>query len=139
MNKNTMQASKIQTYDDLIEEKKRLEALLIVNKEQVSTNWVEMKKEFEPVNNIIGFFSKLTTRDKSNPLVNIGIDVAGDLVLRKFLLARAGWATRILVPLLLKNYSSNVLADKGRSFLQKVKHWLKADKNGRPDTVHEEL
>ena len=134
MNKNT-----IETYDDLLEEKKRLEALLVINKEQVSTNWVEMKKEFEPVNNILSFFSKMTTRDKSNPLVNMGIDVAGDLVLRKILLARAGWATRLVVPFLLKNYSSNVLADKGKSFLQRVKHWFKTGKNGSAETLHEEF
>ena len=134
MNKN-----KIQTYDDLVEEKKRLEALLIVNKEQISTNWVEMKQEFEPVNNIIGFFGKLTTRDKSNPLVNMGIDVAGDLVLRKILLARAGWATRLVIPYLVKNFSSNVLADKGRSFFQRIRHWLKTDKNGQPQPVHEDF
>src|SRR5215204_182908 len=134
MNKNT-----IETYEDLLEEKKRLEALLVINKEQVSTNWVEMKKEFEPVNNILSFFSKMTTRDKSNPLVNMGIDVAGDLVLRKILLARAGWATRLVVPFLLKNYSSNVLADKGKSFLQRVKHWFKTGKNGRAETLHEEF
>lgn len=132
MNKNT-----IQTYDDLLEEKKRLEALLAINKEQVSTNWVEMKKEFEPVNNILSFLSKMTTRDKSNPLVNMGIDVAGDLLLRKILLARAGWATRLVVPYLLKNYSSNVLA--GKSFFQRVKHWLKTGKDGKSQTVHEEF
>lgn len=134
MNKN-----KIQTYDDLVEEKKRLEALLIVNKEQISTNWVEMKQEFEPVNNIIGFFGKLTTRDKSNPLVNMGIDVAGDLVLRKILLARAGWATRLVIPYLVKNFSSNVLADKGKSLFQRIRHWLKTDKNGQPQPVPEDF
>ena len=134
MNKN-----KIQTYHDLVEEKKRLEALLIVNKEQISTNWVEMKQEFEPVNNIIGFFGKLTTRDKSNPLVNMGIDVAGDLVLRKFLLARAGWATRLVIPYLVKNYSSNVLVDKGRSLFQRIRQWLRTDKNGQPQPVNEEF
>ena len=63
MNKN-----KIQNYDDLLEEKKRLEAICWPSKKQISTNWVEMKKEFEPINNVISFFSKLTTRDKSNPL-----------------------------------------------------------------------
>ena len=133
MNKNT-----IQSYDDLLEEKKRLEQLLIVHKEQISTNWIEMKKEFEPVNNVISFFSKLTTRDKTNPLVNIGIDVAGDLVLRKILLARFGWATRLVVPFLLKNYSSNVLADKGKSFIHKIRQWLKSNKNGKAETVPEQ-
>lgn len=134
MNKNA-----IQTYDDLLEEKKRLEALLVVNKEQISANWVEMKKEFEPVNNILSFLSKMTTRDKSNPLLNMGIDVAGDLLLRKMLFAKAGWATRLVVPYLLKNYSSNMLADKGKSLFQRVKHWLKSGKNGKSETLHKEF
>lgn len=134
MNKN-----QIQKYDDLLEEKKRLEQLLAVQKEQISTNWIEMKKEFEPVNNVVSFFSKLTTRDKSNPLVNMGIDVAGDLLLRKILLAKFGWATRLVVPFLLKNYSSNVIADKGKSFIHKIKHWLKNNRNGRSEPVHEQF
>lgn len=134
MNKN-----KIQTYDDLVEEKMRLEQLLIVQKEQLSGNWVAMKKEFQPVNNFISFFSKLTTRDKTNPLVNMGIDVAGDLLLRKILLAKMGWATRLVVPFLLKNYSSNVFAEKGKSFIHKLKHWLKSNKNGNSEPVHEQL
>ena len=134
MNKN-----RIQTYDDLLEEKKRLEQLLSFQKEQISANWVEMKEEFRPVNNVVSFFNKMVSRDKSNPLVNIGIDVAGDLVLRKILLARAGWATRLVVPFLLKNYSSNVLAHKGKSFFQKIKHILKINKNGRHEPAHEEF
>jgi len=134
MNKN-----KIQTYDDLIEEKKRLEQLLSFQKEQISANWIEMKQEFQPVNNIISFFSKLTTRDKTNPLVNMGIDVAGDLVLRKIILAKTGWATRLVVPFLLKNYSSNVFAEKGKSLIQKLKHWLKSNKNGKSEPVHEQF
>ena len=132
-----MNKKHIQTYDDLIEEKERLEGLLTIQKEQILTNWTEMKKEFEPVNNVISFFSKLTTRDKSNPLVNMGIDVAGDLFLRKILLAKAGWATRLVVPFLLKNYSSNVVADKGKSFIHKVKSWLRSNKNGKSETADE--
>jgi hypothetical protein len=130
---------KIQTYDDLVEEKKRLEALLIVQKENISSNWLEMKEEFKPINNIISFFGKLTSRDKSNPLVNMGVDIAGDLVLRKFILARAGWLTRIVVPYLLKNYSSNVFADKGKSFIQKLKHWIKGTKNGNAEPVYDQF
>lgn len=134
-----MNKKNIQSYDDLLEEKKRLEQLLSVQKDQISANWVEMKEEFKPLNNMVGFFSKITTRDKSNPLVNFGIDVAGDLVLRKILLARFGWATRLVVPFLLKNYSSNVIADKGKSLFQKIKHILKINNNGKPEPAHEQF
>ena len=37
--------NKIQTYDDLIEEKKRLEQLIFTQKEVISSNWVEIKQE----------------------------------------------------------------------------------------------
>lgn len=133
MNKN-----KIQSYDDLIEERKRLEALLIVDKEKIANNWAELKHELAPINNAIGFLGKFTSRDKSNPLINLGVTLAGDLLLRRFLLARAGWATRVVVPFLVKNVSSNILADKGKSLFQRIKHWLKTDKNGQPHTSHKE-
>lgn len=129
----------IETYEDLLEEKSRLQKLLDVQKQEISNNWVAMKAEFEPVKNVATFLGKLTTRDKSNPLINFGIDIAGDLVLRKLLLAKFGWATRLVVPFLLKNYSSNVFADKGKSFLHRIKNILKRDKNGTPEaSFHQE-
>lgn len=130
---------KIQTYDDLVEEKKRLEELLTVQKHTISSNWVEMKEEFKPVNNIIAFFGKLTSRDKSNPLVNMGIDIGGDILLKRIILARAGWLTRLAVPYILKNYSSNVFAEKGKSLVHRLKHWLKGQKNGVSRAVREEF
>lgn len=130
---------KIQTYDDLLEEKKRLEELLVVQKQAISSNWVEMKDGLKPVNSIFAFFGKLTHRDKSNPLVNMGIDIGGDILLKRILLARAGWFTRLAVPYLLKNYSSNVLGNKGKSFVHRIKHWLKSRRNGDLHSVREEF
>ena len=108
--------------------------MLAVHKANVSANWAELKEELKPVNNVFSFLGKLTTRDKTNPLVNIGIDVAGDLLLRKMLLAKAGWAIRFVVPFLLKNYSSNVFTEKAKPFIQGVRNWLKGD-NGQPEPV----
>jgi hypothetical protein len=130
---------KIQTYDDLVEERKRLEELLVVQKQQLSSNWVEMKEGLKPVNNVFAFFGKLTHRDKSNPLVNMSLDIAGDVLLKRILLARAGWFIRIALPYVLKNYSSNIFADRGKSLVHKVKHWLKSRKNGQAHVVREEL
>lgn len=132
-----MNKKKIETYDDLLEEKKRLEQLLIVNKEQVAANWIEVKNELQPVNNVFALLGKFTRRDKSNPLLNVGLNVAGDLVLKRFILARFGWLTRMIVPILVKNYSSNVFADKGRSVVQKIKHWLRSRKNGQEPVSHD--
>ena len=132
-----MNSKKIQSYDDLLEEKQRLEQLLILKKEEISSNWTEVKQEFAPVNNAIAFLGKFTKRDKSNPLLNLGLNVAGDLVLRRYILARFGWFTRVIVPILLKNYSSNVFADKGKSFVHKIREWLRSRRNGHEPASQE--
>ena len=132
-----MNKKKIKSYDDLLEEKQRLEQLLASKKEQISADWLDVKREFEPVNNVFAFLGKFTKRDKSNPLLNAGLNIAGDLVLRRYLLARFGWVTRAVVPILLKNYSSNVFADKGRSLVHKIKHWFRSRRNGHEPVSHE--
>ena len=121
-------SKRIQTYDDLLEEKKRLQELLPVHKEQLHYSWGEMKESFKPVSNVFAFFGKMAKRDKTNPLLNIGIDVAGDVLLRKILLAKAGWLTRFAVPFLVKNYSSNVLSGKATNLLGRLRELFRKDK-----------
>jgi hypothetical protein len=123
---------KIQTYSDLLEEKERLETLLTVQKQHVKNNWAEMKEEMKPVQNTFNFLGKLTKRDRSNPLLNFGIDVAGDVLLRRIVLARADWVTKLLLPVFVKNLSSNVFNKPG-SFIQKIKSLWKKEKHPTPE------
>ena len=104
---------KIQTYDDLIEEKKRLEALLAVQKDEIDTSWQGVKSSLNPLNNAASFLGKITRSDKSNPLLTVGIGFIGDLVLRKVF--KAGWLIRLVVPFVVKNYSSHLFASKGEN------------------------
>jgi hypothetical protein len=123
---------KIQSYNDLVEEKERLETLLNVQRQQIRNNWVEVKHELKPIQNTFDFLGKFTRRDKSNPLLNFGIDVAGDVLLKRILLARADWVTKLFLPVFLKNFSSNVLGKKGTLF-QKIKSWWSKDKHPDPE------
>jgi hypothetical protein len=61
----------------------------------------------------------MATRDHTGPLANFGIDFSIDLLVRKILLARAGWFTKIFVPFLVKNYSSHIISDEHRTNLAK--------------------
>jgi hypothetical protein len=71
------------------------------------------------------------TKDKSNPLLNATSDTLINLVVKKFLLAKTGWITRTIVPLLLKNYSSHVISDNKGSILKKIFSLIgKKNKNG---------
>jgi hypothetical protein len=55
-----------------------------------------------------------------------------DLVFKKMILGKAGWITRLTVPFLVKNFSSNKLAENKNTFLKKLRGWL-GNKNGKHD------
>ena len=110
----------IKTYNDLREEKERLKNLLVLQRQRVVEDWNGVKEEFAPVQNVFGTLGKMANGDKSNPLVNIGLKLASDLFLKNFVLAKAGWATKLAVPFVVKNFSSHLLAGKGKVFFSKL-------------------
>ncbi|MEP7258127.1 MAG: hypothetical protein ABI687_07065 [Flavitalea sp.] len=111
----------IKTYDDLLAEKERLKRQLDLDKKMIVVQWEGLKSELAPLKSAYGFVQKLTKSDKSNPLLNAGLGIASDLLLRRFIFARAGWLIKLAAPLLAKNYSSHFLAEQGSSFLGKLK------------------
>jgi len=92
---------------------KQEESLFLVNMEPV-----------EPVGHTISVMGKMFSRDKNNPILNLGVQKMIDIFVRKVLLARAGWITKLTVPLLLKNYSSHLIADHKKSWVQKLFSWI---------------
>lgn len=115
-------SKKIQTYNDLVEEKKRLETLVVVQKQQIKTSWDNLLQEATPVTSVFSHITKIFKGDKSNPAVNFGVKLASDVFIRKVVLAKADWVTRIVVPLLFRNYTSNILnSDKTKTVFGKVK------------------
>lgn len=127
-----MNNKKIQTYDDLLEEKKRLEILLASKKSDIKHDWQGVKTSLTPVTNVIGFFGKVSHRKHINPALDMGIDLVGDVLFRKILLSKADWVTKLLLPLFIKNYSSNVLGGvSGSTFFGKIRTMLKERKAKR--------
>ena len=123
----------IKTYADLCEERDRIKNLLVVQRQKIKDDWDELKGEFLPVKNAFGVVGKMTHADKSNPLVNIGLKLASDLFLKNFVLAKAGWVTKLAVPFVVKNYSSHLLAEKGGNFLGKVFNFFGKGKRRQHD------
>lgn len=130
----------IQTYEDLLAEKQRLKDLLKAQRELIRQDVREIKEELEPVRNAIGIAGKLFSRDGSNPLVSMGISRVIDLVMKKVLLSKAGWVTRLVVPFLMKNYSSHFVEENKGKFFSWITSLFskKKDKNGQPDEPEEE-
>ena len=129
----------ITTYQDLIEEKERLTLQLRYQKDLVRQDFNEIKEAFKPIQETISTVGRFATKDKKNWLLTGAADMIIDIVLKKVILGRAGWLTKLAVPLLAKNYSSHVIADnKGKILSSLFSFFSKKHENGKHVEEEEE-
>ena len=108
---------KIKTYEDLENEKLRLVALLRNHEDTIRTDLVQVGEGLQPLRNALNVVNKMATRDNRVPVINFGLEMGIDLFVRRFLLDRAGWFAKIVVPYLIKNYSSHILGEEKKKML----------------------
>jgi hypothetical protein len=117
--------SKIKTYEDLLQEEQRLVAQLKETEVLIRNDIAGVKEGLKPIGNVVRTIGKFTTRDKTNAFANFGLDFSVDLFVRRFLLARAGWFTKILIPYLIKNYSSHIISEQQRAkLMEKINNFF---------------
>lgn len=113
--------SKIRTYDELLQEEQRLQAVLKTQEDLIRLDLVAFKENLEPVKKVYDKVQKLFTRDNRVPFFNMGLEMGIDILLRRFLLAKAGWFAKTLVPYFVKNYSSHILGEeKRKAIIRKI-------------------
>lgn len=106
---------RVTNYDELQEEKKRLQQQLKVQGQQVKQDFNDIKEELKPVGSALSTAAMFITRaTKGNVLANLGINVAVDVLVKNFILSKAGWVTRKIIPYLVKNYASHVVEEPGK-------------------------
>ena len=88
-----------------------------------------LKEKLNPVEKVVGVVKNLTTPDTRNPLVNTGLNLAIDVLLRGFYMSKIGWLPKLIVPFVLKNVSSNLVNKKGKSISKILKSLI--GKNGK--------
>ena len=124
--------SKIRTYQDLLEEKKHLEDELVNKRELIRKDVADLKEEWRPITDLLSSLGKITTKGKTNPLLAIGIDIIGEVLVKNILLTRSGWITRLVVPFLAKNFSTHILNKDGTSiFRQLIDRFRNHKSNGQ--------
>jgi len=114
----------ITTYNDLLQEKQRLTLLLAERKILVKTEFEEIKLKLKPITNIIDVVEKVTSKDTSNPLLNSAIGMGVNFLLKNVLLRNAGWVTKLVLPVLAKNYLSHEV-DETKNFFSKIGNFVK--------------
>lgn len=130
--------SSIKTYEDLEAEEKRLQGLLYSHKENIKDSLAAVKANLNPFKQVAATAKRLFSRDRSNPMMKLGLDIGVDVVLRKFLLAKAGWFTKIVVPFFVKNYSSYFINEYKKSkLLQKIRGFFKEARKDVKETTED--
>lgn len=129
---------KIRTYNDLLREESRMQELVQAQKELVLYDLGGLQDSLQPATNALGFLGKITTRDNHNLLITAGMNRIIDIVIKRVVLARAGWLTRLTLPFLLKNYSSHYIAGHKDKWLQKLLSLIQKNGNGQAAPVPEE-
>jgi hypothetical protein len=121
----------METYKELLAEKARLESTLASKRILIRQDMEGLKDQFVPISHAFATIVKFFSADKKNPIVSAGVNFAGDVLLKRFLLARTGWITKLIVPYIVKNYSSHVinqnLNKNGENFLHKLGDKLKGE------------
>jgi hypothetical protein len=113
--------SKIRTYEHLLQEEQRLKQQLKSQELVIRQDLMGMKENFEPVRKVYDTVHKVFTRDNRVPVFNIGLEIGIDMLLRRFILARAGWFAKTFVPYIIKNYSSHIIGEeKRRAVVKKI-------------------
>ena len=106
----------IHSYKELLEEKQRLTLLLAERKVLVKAEFEDIKVKLKPAKAAWEWIQKLTSKDTSNPLLNAGIDVGVNLLLKKVLLRNAGFIVKLVMPFIVKNFLSHEVAEKENLF-----------------------
>jgi hypothetical protein len=119
----------ITTYEDLLQEKQRLKQKLVLQKADFRHHSAVLKEKFNPVEKVAGIVKNLTTPDTRNPVVNTGLNLAIDVLLRGFYISKIGWLPKLVVPFVLKNLSSNLVNKRGKSIVKTVRSLF--SKNGK--------
>ena len=129
--------SKIRTYEDLEAEEKRLQALLYSHKESVKDSFASFKENLKPWKLAMGTVSRIFHRDPSaSPFMKFGLDMGVDVLVRRFLLAKSGWFTKIIVPFIIKNYSTHIIKQrKTFGIIKKVKSFFTEAKKDAKETA----
>lgn len=120
---HSMPIAKINSVEDLRREKKRLKLELKKTELLIKEDFAWAKNELAPLR-VAGKFVGNALVNKNNGLVNDGLRILIDTVVKNLVLSRAGWITKMIVPFVLKNLSTNYIKDRKPEVLASIRNLL---------------
>jgi hypothetical protein len=100
---------KINTYTELVAERKRVEGNIAEQKSIILEGINEVKEKFEPFLYLLPLLNIFKKKESNRPLLKNLASLGIDLLVGQNLLAKSGWLARLIVPVLLKGISAKVI------------------------------
>ncbi len=104
--------TRINNYEELLAERKRVEANIVEQRLMLKAGLQEVKEKLEPFMYLLPILNIFKKKDTNHSLMNAATSVGIDLFVGQKLLSKAGWFTRLIVPMILKGVSSLVMKSK---------------------------
>ena len=103
--------TRINNYEELIAERRRVESDIVEQRLILKAGLQEAKEKLEPFMYLLPILNIFKKKEPNHSVLNAATFVGIDLFVGQKL-AKAGWVTRLLVPMVLKGISSLVMNKK---------------------------
>ena len=114
----------IQNLEDVRAERARLKNQIETSRMNLRYEFGAIKKELNPINQALGVVTDVFTTPRKG-LLSMGVGFGVDVVLKKVVLARAGWLPRLVVPFLVRNAATNYISNHKASVVEGMLGWVK--------------
>lgn len=114
----------IQNIDDLRAERARLKNQMELSKLYMQQQAAAIKTELNPARQAVGVIGDMLTSPQKG-LLNLGVGLGVDTIIRRGLLARAGWLPRLVIPFLARNLAANLIQKNRTSLIENALLWVK--------------
>jgi len=111
---------RIRTYEDLLKYKESLQIQLKEQKELIYYDIQEIKEELKPVQEAVKQIGHFFVPSEDHSWLVKGTNTIIDMLLRNIFLRKSGWVVRAVVPFLVHNISSHLVAQNKNGIVRKV-------------------
>lgn len=112
----------ITTHAELMQEKARLKARLKQRKTQLRQSVETIKETLNPISHIARTTKEIWNAEASNPLIAMGVTKLTDVLIRKGILRKAGWLSRLIAPVLVQKIATYLISEKAGDQIGRLLH-----------------
>jgi len=104
--------TRINNYEELIAERKRIENNIVDQRLILKAGLQDIKEKLLPFMYLLPILNIFKKKDTNHSFMSAATSMGIDLFVGQKLLSKAGWFTRLFVPMILKGVSSIVMKNK---------------------------